>query len=88
MHWKGPFEVLQRKDGPDYLIDMKSKQKIFHANLLKRYLSADPSEPSPDDSSNDSLSQDTSGTVTLHTTCAAILEPEEEITEHGPELEP
>ena len=52
MHWKGPFEVLQRKDGPDYLIDMKCKQKIFHANLLKRYLSTAPSESCPDDSSN------------------------------------
>ena len=35
MHWKGPFEVLQRKDGPDYLIDMKGKPTILHANLLK-----------------------------------------------------
>jgi len=77
MHWKGPFEVLQLKDGPDYLINMKGKQKIFHANLLKRYLSATPPEPLPDDSSDDSSSQDTSGTVTPNTTSAAILEPEE-----------
>jgi len=86
MHWKGPFEVLQRKDGPDYLIDMKGKQKIFHANLLKWYLSAAPSEPSPDDSSHESPSQVTFGTATLKVTSAAILEPEE-LSEHGPELE-
>jgi len=87
MHWKGPFEVLQRKDGPDYLINMTGKQKIFQANLLKRYLFATPSEPLPDDSSDDSRSQDISGIVTPNTTFAAILEPEEELSEHGPELE-
>ena len=28
MHWKGPFEVLQRKDGPDYRINMTGKHKL------------------------------------------------------------
>jgi len=87
MHWKGPFEVLQRKDGPDYLIDMNGKQNIFHANLLKRYISAASSESSSGDSSDESSSQVTFGSATLEVTFAAILEFEEELSEHGPELE-
>ena len=53
---EGPFEVLRRMDGPDYLINMANKQKVFHANLLKPYFSAAPSEPSPNDSSDESPS--------------------------------
>jgi len=43
MQWKGPFKVLERVEGPDYRIQLERKQKIFHANLLKRYLPASPS---------------------------------------------
>ena len=55
VHWKGPFEVLQRMEKHDYLIKMVNKQKVFHAKLLKRYFSAVPSEPYPDDSPDESL---------------------------------
>jgi len=66
---------------------MKPKQKIFHANLLKRYLSPTAPDPPPDNSSGETSSQDTINTDIPNTTSAAILEPEEELTEHGPELE-
>jgi len=79
--------MLQRKDGPDYLVDMKPKRRIFRANLLKRYLLPAPSEPSPDDSSDESPFQDTSSTAIPNVTSAAILQPEEELSDHGPELE-
>ena len=37
MKWKGPFKILERYGPADYLIDMKTRQQIFHANMLKRY---------------------------------------------------
>ena len=32
-------------DGPDNRIQLERKQKIFHANLLKKYLPADSEDP-------------------------------------------
>ena len=81
MHWKGPFEVLERVEGHDYLIKLEHKQKIFHANLLKKYISANQSEPSDESSTQESAS------VTGNTTFAAILEPEEETSENTMELQ-
>jgi len=37
MQWKGPFEVLERRNGHDYRIQLKDRIKMFHANMLKRY---------------------------------------------------
>jgi hypothetical protein len=37
MTWSGPFRVSECLH-PDYRIEMKGKSKIFHANMLKRYL--------------------------------------------------
>ena len=37
MHWKGPFEVLERVNGKDYRIQLPGRVRMFHANLLKRY---------------------------------------------------
>ncbi|XP_077531344.1 uncharacterized protein LOC144143472 [Haemaphysalis longicornis] len=37
LHWKGPFEVKERKGEADYVIETPSGPKIFHANLLKKY---------------------------------------------------
>jgi len=33
VQWKGPFEVLDRVVGHDYLINLANKQKVFYANL-------------------------------------------------------
>ena len=77
MQWKGPFEVLERIEGHDYLIQLANKQKVFHANLLKRYFPAIQEEPT---SSNNSINQ-------AEINCAAILEPEDDLTDQGPELE-
>jgi len=45
MQWRGPFKVLERVEGADYCIQVGHKQKVFHANLLKRYLTAEPESP-------------------------------------------
>jgi len=37
MQWKGPFEVLERIGVNDYRIQLPTRTKIFHANLLKQY---------------------------------------------------
>jgi len=75
MQWRGPFEVLDRIEGHDYLIQLANRQKILHANLLKKYISAMPQEPESVDAADSQV------------TAAAILEPEEEFIDQGPELE-
>jgi len=45
MQWRGSFKVLERVKGADYRIQVGHKQKVFHANLLKRYLTAEPESP-------------------------------------------
>ena len=37
MTWSGPFKVTECLH-PDYRIELKGKNKIFHANMLKKYL--------------------------------------------------
>ena len=36
--WQGPFEVLEKVGEADYRIRMRGRDKLYHANLLKRYL--------------------------------------------------
>lgn len=36
MGWKGPFKVIGKKEN-NYIIEIKGKQKVYHANLLKKY---------------------------------------------------
>ena len=37
MHWKGPFEVLERVNDRDYMIQLPGRVRMFHANLWKKY---------------------------------------------------
>ena len=37
MHWKGPFEIKERVNDKDYIIQLHDKTRLFHANLLKKY---------------------------------------------------
>jgi len=37
LHWKGPYEVLERVGENDYRINLGGKIKMFHANMLKKY---------------------------------------------------
>ena len=37
MQWKGPYSVEAVKGLNDYAVKIKNKQKILHANLLKKY---------------------------------------------------
>ena len=47
MQWKGPFEVSAVVGLNDYKVKVKGKDKVYHANLLKRYFARDePTEES------------------------------------------
>lgn len=37
MHWKGPFEVVEKKSVTDYRVNVNGKTRLFHINLLKKY---------------------------------------------------
>lgn len=37
LQWKGPFEVKEKRGDVDYIVETSGGQKIFHANLLKKY---------------------------------------------------
>ena len=38
VQWQGPYEVMKRVAKNDYVIDRDGKDKIYHANLLKKYV--------------------------------------------------
>ena len=38
LQWKGPFKVTQKVGRQDYRIDQHGKVKIYHANLLRKYV--------------------------------------------------
>jgi len=43
--WQGPYEVVERLGACDYRIKMGQKTKLFHANLLRRYIQRREEEP-------------------------------------------
>ncbi|KAK3889735.1 hypothetical protein Pcinc_006300 [Petrolisthes cinctipes] len=36
--WQGPYEVVEKRNRMDYVIDQDGKRRIYHANLLRRYI--------------------------------------------------
>ncbi|KAL9958151.1 hypothetical protein ACROYT_G035126 [Oculina patagonica] len=47
MQWKGPFEVSAVVGLNDYKVKVKGKERVYHANLLKKYFERDePAEVS------------------------------------------
>ncbi|XP_042150102.1 uncharacterized protein LOC121838101 [Ixodes scapularis] len=44
MQWKGPFEVMARKNEVDYELEIGGRSKIFHVNILKKYEEREESE--------------------------------------------
>ena len=45
MQWKGPFEISAVVGLNDYKVSVKGKERIYHANLLKRYFEREKSVP-------------------------------------------
>src|SRR6266568_2251767 len=55
MHWRGPFKVVERVNNMDYRVDLGSRIRMLHANLLKRYYPASEVLQDLDKSSSESL---------------------------------
>ena len=45
MQWKGPFEVSAIVGLNDYKVHVKGKERVYHANLLKKYFEGEDSVP-------------------------------------------
>ena len=45
MTWKGPYKVVEPRGEVNYVILVKGKQKLYHVNMLKRYVSREEDEP-------------------------------------------
>ena len=41
MQWKGPYDISEVVGLNDYKVKVKGKTKVYHANLLKKYLEQD-----------------------------------------------
>jgi len=37
MHWQGPFNIEEKVRLNDYIINIRGKRRIYHANMLKKY---------------------------------------------------
>ena len=48
LQWKGPYSVLENFNGYDYRIQVRSKLKTFHANLLRKYIERETVEENVD----------------------------------------
>ena len=70
--WQGPFEVVDVL-GNDYRVEVKSKIKTYHANLLKKYVEGFTME------TDGTISDEQENSSVLEKTCIAIVEPELEI---------
>lgn len=44
MQWKGPFQVIERINDVDYVIEVSGKNNIFHINMLKKYEEREPTQ--------------------------------------------
>ena len=42
MQWRGPYTVESRVVAKDYRIKMRSKTKMYHINMLKKYIARKP----------------------------------------------
>ncbi|GFN92537.1 Zinc finger protein [Plakobranchus ocellatus] len=68
MQSKGPFEIVPTVGINDYRINMEGKEKTFHANLLKGYITRDqdPSQATTDERPPTSSSAIPAASVTVN----------------------
>ena len=77
LQWKGPYPVIKRMSNCDYTIDLGSRTKTFHINLLKLYM-----EPSTTDNQTECCSfSQILPTWIFDIAATAVIEPEEDPTE-------
>jgi len=44
MAWSGPYKILEKRTRVNYLVDLNGTPKVFHVNLLKRFMRRDPQD--------------------------------------------
>ena len=42
MQWRGPYTIESRVGANNYRIKMGSKIKVYHVNMLKKYIAREP----------------------------------------------
>ena len=67
LQWKGPFQVIRSVAADDYRLEIKGKQKTFHINMLKRYVTRVP------ETETEENQPETSASV-LEVSCGAVVE--------------
>ncbi len=55
MQWKGPYKVEKIVNKNDYVITIGSKSKVYHANLLRKYLRKEEKDDAKEAKSNEFL---------------------------------
>ena len=84
MQWKGPFKVVDKVGRYDYKVFINGKVKIFHVNLLKKYVSREE-DLTEEKNTQDKISND-SGIQTqglLEMLCAGVIDCSIERTEES-----
>ena len=72
MQWKGPYDITEKVTNQDYRINMKGKSRLFHVNMLKRYIQRE--EGNAVDVTNAQVDKVNSGLMTQ--VCVAVIDEE------------
>ena len=67
MQWRGPYTIVEKVGVVDYRIQLKGKEKLFHANMLKHYIERNNAEDVSD------VSETVTGGV-FETVCIAVID--------------
>ena len=77
MQWRGPFPVVTKKSRMDYTIDLGSRQKTFHINMLKKYNRRV-------DHSESEVAGSLESSDVLHKSCTSVIEDESDYVPSDP----
>ena len=84
MQYKGPYTVQSKLNRFDYKVDVKGKEKIYHVNLLRRYIEREHN--SHERVSDDRTDQLENGGVFTEVVCVSAIE-ESDLVEEEIETE-
>ena len=78
MQWKGPYEIEDVVRNNDYKVKVDKKVKIYHVNMLKRYIQREPS-----DEPNINQEEVAAGAdcILIDLACSSIIEACEQMSE-------
>ena len=76
MHLQGPYEITQKLNEFDYRANVKGKEKIYHANLLRKYIDRTNKRDKSSSGATNRKERDRVGMLDI--ACVAVVEEEEE----------